>query len=226
MPISYHSSLLAAIGSVDSSNVETTQDSFIGNLWSPSNRSAAWPPSRRRLAMPAMPSYPDQQLLQSTFGRLRQESMEPSSNWELLHSSATVKQTGTPWYSPQNVEGWTLSRVTSLFEITATSAEFIRTIKNRLASNEKLSLIGEGQALGNRDGLGTKPVSMHTLKILGLNSGMGIEVSMLSITYLSPSQVRNTLWLTSSEEESISLIFYDGLTDTPLSWNSKDRRLS
>ena len=119
---------------------------------------------------------------------------------------------GRPCEKMLNVDGWTISRATSIVDCMGTSNAFVSTIWRLLESNERLTCTGAALGQANLGELGTRPVSTLTLKILGLNFGMDTEIM-------------STLLSMNSGVELMSLTSYDGLTDTPWSLKLRVRRL-
>lgn len=212
MPVLRHTFLPAAHLFEDNSNLVPT-DSSTGNWWLHSRPRSDSEDSRMSSVNNAMPSPPSPTPPTTTYGRRRPGLSELNSNSGLnLCNEATI-WIGPPSKMQLSREGWTMFRQTCLCEITTSSSALVKIICDRLLLSESLLCTGVQLGLASQDELGTKQVSRHILKILGLSSGMDIEI-------------KNMLLSMNSVGTSISLMSCDGSTGIQLLWKSRVPPLS
>lgn len=184
----------------------------IGNWSSTLTSPNVSPPSRRSLEISVTGSPLVQRQQSPMYGRTILQSPEPVLNMEQNQLIEIQIRIGTPSNLMLNVEGWNLSRAIFTLDVISPCAESNQTIFNRLLWNEKFSAFGERLELESLNEPGKKQLWKHSQKILGLNSGTGIEAM-------------KTLSLMNSVEELTSHIYSDGSIDIQLSLKSKDQVL-
>lgn len=132
-------------------------------------------PSSRLLFREAIGSSPDPLLQQSTYGKKRHASMEPSLNLEPENSNANPQPTGTlsePW---QDLGNSTISQLTFTFVVITNSEASATTLLFQFQSFAQAFCTGAKAALGKREGLSKKLEHYAILKIPEQNGGVVTE---------------------------------------------------
>ena len=121
-----------------------------------------WERSKRYLATPCMPNYPNQMPPTTTSGKKKRMLRALDSNWENVDLNGTKVKIGTPLETKLNAEGWMISRVTCTLDITGPSKQLPWIILHQLNKNEKYTCSMdqlEPEKVGEH---GKKPVFKHT----------------------------------------------------------------
>lgn len=155
-----------------------------------------------------MPNPPDLEHAESTSGKKRQESPEPSLNSANSPSDAIPSQTGMPSSWLHGQESLIPSPRMYKFVVTTNCDALVQTMYNLCLWNDLLKFSGAELGLGKVVSHGKKQGSRLTLKIREPNGGM--------VTW-----VRLTLSSMSSEEPLISSTYSDGWIATQYEWRTK-----
>lgn len=172
-------------------------------------KSYDWAELKKYLGIPLTVNYPDLPLLTTMYGKKTPVLKVPDSNWEVDLGSATAPKTGMQYGIQPETEIYNLSQQTFEWCITAQSELSLQTLHNLLLWNDLVWYSGALLELVNPEELGLKQDSWLILRIPEPSFGVVMEV-------------KNTLLLMNSEEESISHIYSDGWIVTRSSWRLKE----
>lgn len=187
-----------------SAPMETTDT---GNLWSPSPRRLLYPESATYSDL-STPSVPDRQPPSTTSGRKTPESPTPSLNSESDACSGLPPPTGRG-YGTMPLQGTSSVSLPILeYAVIVPSKTFGQIMLDRLHWSEVVQYYGVVQVLVKAEGLLKKPEWMLTIRIHEPSSGAAIAVK------------RMLFWM-NFEEQSTSLISFDGLIGIQSLWSSK-----
>lgn len=144
-----------------------------------------------------------------TFGKTRPQFLGLDSNWEPNPFVEMPQLTGSPCGLPPSPELSPKYHPKYEFNVIGPSSQLLLILIDLSEWKDQRAFIGAELVPVSPNALGTKPVSIATLKIPAPNSGVAIKAkSMLS----SMNFV----------EQSTSLICYAGLIAIPLGWKSRD----